>query len=780
MRYINYLIALSIIWLSALESYAQCENGTTTNPSAPLPANAGFKTNTFDWRQNPIPLTKDFINGSIPNPFFSVGKYLEVLQGGSESDSKPSNGWELIKQDFGYAYANNNWQGSTIFNSTGAHQSGRAYMLLYNRYSGVLRIVGLLAGLSQYDQIVVILSQKPAVSGNSNQNEFKFSALFNNYNRQESSLEEKTKVSIVTAPAQVPGSSAQFFYADFKLSYDPCICFFKSALEVSFRIKKTSTLQLTGRILGQSVDIAQKNALPAPNYLTSVWNQNLPDQPYNQLYSSFAKLQEDIRNSSQESEDILLSVFNILKQGAKIAKGYNPAIGAFGSAFKGLKINELDSIGKLTGFFDFLSLFMGTDEKPSNPSVITAELAAIGRIEDSVIVNGAEFLVATPGSKDANLLPEYPTSPIQGQGLKPTYPMYNEIPGRFAVVKTPEILFNIVLRPYHATFKLKELSYAFNPIVDVAGTRAFVALETVYHPNGPVVQSRISKFFPIENARELFLQSFIAFDNAAGSPQNLIPENVNLIFQIYYQFKPDANGEIKVGQDFIKVKPKLTYTATRLSDDFRALILSTTETNLQISGQTFNAGQSIYSFGSIRITGNLTNNSSNPVFITAQDELIIEPNVTITGNIQFKSGQPLPHGFPVEPAIPPMTTSEIQTFCTSSEYKADEPLPLTAPPGIVQDPEITPQFKGKSYSLLVSPNPVTDQMTVDFNLDEDKEATILLYNTLGQAVKTVKLGLRNKGVYQEIIETNELSAGIYFLSFETASGKEVKKIVKQN
>jgi Secretion system C-terminal sorting domain len=774
----KYKILLSILLFFSLKSInglaQQCINGTETNPSAPLPTGAGFKTNTFNWQQPSIPVTGKFtaLPSTLNSPFHSTSiNSLVVLQGGYESDSKPNDGWQLIKQDFGYAYANGSWQGQTLFGATNANQQSRAYMMLYNKYSGTLRILGVLDRSLTSEQIVVILKLKSKIETGTNYADFEFNSVFNRYNKQETALDLPTKVTVVTSPAQAPSTLSEFFYADFQLSYDPCVCFFKSALDVSFQVKTTSTLQLTGRILGQSVDVAQKNALPAPDFLTSVWNGDVPNEPYNQQYSSLVKLQQNVQAQSTSTSNTFSDYIGILTKAAKIVKGY-AAVSGIGAAFSFLTSEKATKVGKLTDFFDLFSVSMDKDEKSSNPSVITAELSAVGKITSVANVSGAGFLIGTPGSKDAGLLPEYPVSALPTQGTKPMYPMYNELTGKFAVVRTPEILISFLYTQilFKLTDALPTFSYAFNPIVDAEKTKVFVALE--YVVNGK--SQSISKFLPIENARNMITMS---------NRGNITPtaDNFNVVFQIYYQFKPDANGNIKVGSDLVKVRPNITVSPTSLFDDFRftALSASATPTDLNIGSTVYNQGQLIYSFGDITISGNLTNNSSQPIVIIAQGEVNINPGVNITGNIEFRSGQILPPGFPVDPPNPPMTASQIQTFCTSSVYKAkDQTLALTKNDPTTDKDDV----KGNRYkdvNFTISPNPFTNQITVDLNIEEATSANLDLSNAVGQTLKSMRLGVKEKGSYQETIETNDLAPGIYFLTLRTQNGTETKKIVKQ-
>ena len=308
MKHIYIFVVWVLVFVQVHQTKGQCVNGTSTNPTAPFPNNGTFKTNTFDWRMNYIPtINKNKVTYCISgapqpsstsvclhNPFYNIQSgtpaaqaALAPLRGGLNSDSKPEDGWELIKQDFGYAYSNNSWMGRTIFSSVGSGHEEVIYMMLYNRYTTTLRIIANV-DLSQAQaaggdpQIVVILSMvRPDEYA-----EAKFSGLFNQYQIVQTALDQKTLVKSVTAAAQTQASRRSFTFVDFKLSYDPCICFWKSALNVAFEIKTTSTLKLVGRILGQSVDVADKNASVGDDFLTGALNLDIADQPYNQSFYS--------------------------------------------------------------------------------------------------------------------------------------------------------------------------------------------------------------------------------------------------------------------------------------------------------------------------------------------------------------------------------------------------------------------------------------------------------------------------------------------------------------
>ena len=75
------------------------------------------------------------------------------------------------------------------------------------------------------------------------------------------------------------------------------------------------------------------------------------------------------------------------------------------------------------------------------------------------------------------------------------------------------------------------------------------------------------------------------------------------------------------------------------------------------------------------------------------------------------------------------------------------------------------------------PNPASQQTTVAFNLKQEQEITIELYNLMGEKVYSSPIRNVSAGNHFETILTKNLSAGIYFVRFRTANGTSVKKLV---
>jgi PKD repeat protein len=95
---------------------------------------------------------------------------------------------------------------------------------------------------------------------------------------------------------------------------------------------------------------------------------------------------------------------------------------------------------------------------------------------------------------------------------------------------------------------------------------------------------------------------------------------------------------------------------------------------------------------------------------------------------------------------------------------------LTPPTGLEQ----LSFFSGVS----VFPNPVSDQLTIAFNGNTQKEVTVKMINILGQTMSEEKLTSVNSG-YQHKMDVSKLNPGIYFVEVSNAEGSRVIKITRK-
>lgn len=82
-------------------------------------------------------------------------------------------------------------------------------------------------------------------------------------------------------------------------------------------------------------------------------------------------------------------------------------------------------------------------------------------------------------------------------------------------------------------------------------------------------------------------------------------------------------------------------------------------------------------------------------------------------------------------------------------------------------------------SILVYPNPATNYLNIQLKLPSQSEIALNLYSQTGQLMKKIisKSEIKDKGVHQFSLDTNQLSSGLYYLIGEYENGNIAKKVV---
>ncbi len=79
--------------------------------------------------------------------------------------------------------------------------------------------------------------------------------------------------------------------------------------------------------------------------------------------------------------------------------------------------------------------------------------------------------------------------------------------------------------------------------------------------------------------------------------------------------------------------------------------------------------------------------------------------------------------------------------------------------------------------LQIAPNPFNESLSIQFTLEERKELTIELYNTLGQRQLTTSFTAQI-GNNTQFLDTNVLPDGAYFVAIKSTEGVVTRKVVK--
>ncbi len=80
---------------------------------------------------------------------------------------------------------------------------------------------------------------------------------------------------------------------------------------------------------------------------------------------------------------------------------------------------------------------------------------------------------------------------------------------------------------------------------------------------------------------------------------------------------------------------------------------------------------------------------------------------------------------------------------------------------------------------MVSPNPGTSIVTIDYTLQSAGNVKITLHNRSGELVKTVMDTNQLAGDFSKELNIESLSNGLYFYKITTSEGTETKRFIKE-
>ena len=84
----------------------------------------------------------------------------------------------------------------------------------------------------------------------------------------------------------------------------------------------------------------------------------------------------------------------------------------------------------------------------------------------------------------------------------------------------------------------------------------------------------------------------------------------------------------------------------------------------------------------------------------------------------------------------------------------------------------------KKYEFTVYPNPFSHQVSLVFNSDDTDDATIEIFNSLGQTVKIVQKSLHTGQNIISVSLDDEMNKGVYFIRLNVKQGASTKSIIK--
>lgn len=409
------ILSFLLVQNSAL---SQCiTNGISTNPDFPINNQLPSKKNLyFDWRLS------NYSNNStcqlltqIESPFYKIDN-LEILR--ASKDMMPEDGWELIRREFGYTDAN----------TTKPESPEHTYLILYNKYTGILRILLKTCRMADYTGAKITLKFDATTT---------FQSALMDFTSSIRALDQ-THISSPKAQSFSPfvNDRTKWFYADFPIAYDPCTCNYKSKINILSHLIQDSQISLSGSLSGSITSITSGQG--------SVMNDgSYSFKDFSNDADKFKKLYGNVDNFISETRNVVNTIPNSSSVSNALTNFQN---GLKDNQFLKTGLAAVPWLGAAVGILDFFS--GGGKASPQQvqimPLAANLSLKLGGTMYTSNQYHSITF--STPGSLEASLDPDI-------------YPFYNEVLGVFNLLNGPKF------SRYNELIELKNSSYRWKRIV---------------------------------------------------------------------------------------------------------------------------------------------------------------------------------------------------------------------------------------------------------------------------------------------------------------------------
>ncbi len=767
----TYLI-IGLIICSTLQTIAQCgetSNGISTHPDTPINPQCTNQINSFDWRVPifDVPFYQGNYNGQIPSPFFELGNSaIFELVLGSDFDSNnmlPEDGWELVVDGITTTPNNNTLP--------------IAYFVLYNKFTSVLRVMAAHEDIEYSDQMLIYLSLNNTIN---------LTGLLHPANALAQPLDQPSILQVV-GDCNISGNNPRhFFYTDFQMGYDPCTCLFEPGT-IQVRIEGTNEffIHTNGQTTSSySLDIKGDDlTIPHWKYL---FNYQFDDQKavdgamiFNSLneLSTFYDRQSFYNSKLQEQNQAISQLHEKLDEAI---------LQTLDNVFSTNR-NELERAAKYTNQLSAAlrigNNHLGLRSIDGKVRLQLSNQSFDGFYTDLIDKDGFEFKV--PGGQVSSDICN-----------DPTYPIYNEVLGRFALMETPKVKLGTKVTVSYPqakkveqrfSFDSKSFQYIFNPAakINTEKTKIYASLEVI-RPTLPddseLVISTLENIKSRNNEDEMvFASPFVPisclenltptlnyFD--ATYEQNKFSNKVQLKLLVLYEF--DQISSLGTPVQAFEV---LTYPVELISTDIENINTSfldqqsePVQNTLQLNTTHFDQSQTIFAWDTIFINGDLSAAENVEVEIIAPNIILTDDSIgtRITLSQRF---------FPIDcPVIEPFDPVELPNYCKDNQpiYQANIARNGALPP--VETPIAS------SFSLKSAPNPFSNEFHLSFNIETTGNTSLIMYNALGQMVLNI---VNNQelasGNYEYQINGQHLPNGIYFVELKHQSDHKTIKVIKQ-
>jgi hypothetical protein len=810
MKFMNTLCLLAVLASMAGVGYAQpCFEaaGFSTNPDAPFSPDPCGIENTFDWRESIRTVYWGLSNSDEYQSPYLAHPHFKTQGEDSYLDFNPEDGWELLM----------------AAESELPPPTGYSYFILYNKYASIIRLFFTLDPLEASDvtQVRLKFSSQTRVSG-----------LLHPSFGMNQPLDQPSPPE-TAATVRSNNTPGLFMYVDIPVEYDPCTCTgvggVLASLQFHFRQIKTQELVLKGRFdfFQRSIaEIAESNIVTfSDDWVSNVLKLGFfEDELGTQTFATFAGVL-DYYKGIKEDTDVLKEKYERLleekevielvsKQAGPLLEALAvkvPSVGPFGE----IKYSGKDLMDGILAGYNYRTTRMKREldglnsklNRVGGSSIANGEAAFRGTIVAESSIGGSP-VIRTPGTQGISSCNF--NSPYEEYAYNNTYPRYNEVLGRFALLETPKLNVEtsssdsiFILVPGLSTpqgawtriyrFDPQSFDYVFNPAAQIIqdSTQIWAAIEFTQ------LVDEESPYEPVTN----LLTSYTSSDETTGliapryvwqtpsMPLSCLSEYVATITTASDLPVP-VEVTLKLYVDFsfpegAKVLQVYAYPLQLVYDEEVPLVASPstpiygyTET---LTSTHYTEDELIFAWSSIKIDGNLTTEPGVKVEIVAPN-IILTDGATIGSDILLRNSfVPFTSCEPIEE----YPSELLAAYCSSNKYQArlasytipEEESALLA--ARAEEEAQQAQASRQAIALRAFPNPLEDFGTLEFVLPADMQVSAYLSDMHGQRLQEL-VSPRDLPAGRHLFDLSlvNLPPGMYLLTLQTPDGPQTVKLVR--
>jgi len=776
--------------------------GIHTTPSEAINPQKPSAVNKFNWIVSPSFSKYWFYPGTGGGPPYTIycpfydtyaGLNYGGLIQGTNSDYYPEDGWELFKYNLGRLDDDTTLR---------VHAPVVPYIMLYNRYTGIMRLFAVLYDpLNEYKTVAIHVYELTP-----NSNGLNASAFLNLHGMLAQPLDQETSTTSIMLPTPFSNEQYRFFWADFTVGYDPCVCHYRSTINVDFSFIDSAHINLTGQLL------------PSKNVMSSTSTTFLTD--LSDAASAITSTVSSIVTTGTVSFSNLASWTKLFQDFGLITAtdakyiGYVGNIGNSGqtlySALTDSAENFKKTMGKTNSMMSSNPSATATNSASITSAVSTMKLS--GSLYTQTAYAGSNFNFSTPGSEYSASNDEENDSDIEDpdHNKLPEYPAYDEILGTMALLQTPtvdyydssiNVRYNDLSQNIKAVYKIaSDPVYAFNPIMhaDLTRTKVKVALYLRCLDGNAMVLPYSScsgiNFSPVGTSSNDYITPFVDVGCAQSLIANVLYNSGHDDYGHYYGvFGTDYELDMRFLVDFVSTdigrngEPcnsllVLTYPVTINSvgtdplntppANFADLTLVPIELSLS-SALGFTQDSIVRGEDSINISAALTASTGKTALIVGGHCVKMGIGASAGVGVTLEIGE----DFLCTSSVPPQTHSYVDSYCdgsvaglTYNAYQASSKTGTPLPPNSINT--------YNSFNCTIYPNPAKNAATLSMNLPTNEQMSMDITDVTGKLIKTEFANRAfTAGPTQLEFDVSGLSTGMYFCKIYNQYMSQAVKLV---